>query len=30
MELLTQQQLLDAFACYWGLLVAWLIIREIR
>lgn len=30
MELLTQQQLLDVFACYWALLVAWLIIKEIR
>ena len=30
MELLTQQQLLDVFACYWGVLVAWMIIREIR
>ncbi len=30
MEVLTQQQLLDVFACDWGLLVAWLIIREIR
>jgi hypothetical protein len=30
MELLSQQQLLDVFACYWALLVAWLIIKEIR
>ena len=30
MELLTQQELLDVFACYWALLVAWLIIREVR
>jgi hypothetical protein len=30
MELLTQQELLDVFACYWALLVAWLIIKEIR
>ena len=30
MELLTQQQLLDVFACYWALLVSWLIIKEMR
>ncbi len=30
MELLTQQQLLDVFACYWAMLLAWMIIREIR
>ena len=30
MEVLTQQQLLDVFACYWAMLLAWMIIREIR
>ncbi len=30
MEFLTQQELLDVFACYWALTVAWLVIREIR
>jgi hypothetical protein len=30
MEVLTQQQLLDVFACYWGLVVAWMVVREIR
>lgn len=30
MEVLTQQQQLDVFACYWAVLVAWMIIREIR
>ena len=30
MEVLTQQQLLDVFACYWAVLVAWMIIREVR
>ena len=29
MEVLTQQQLLDVFACYWAALVAWMIIREV-
>ena len=30
MEVLTQQELLDVFACYWAMLLAWMIIREIR
>ena len=30
MEVLTQQQLLDVFGCYWALLCAWMIIRELR
>lgn len=30
MAMLSQQQLLDVFACYWALVVAWLVIREIR